>query len=85
MNVWLCLHREFHVCMYVCMYVRNYLAVYFFFQTILPANENIAIGIYVCLSVVSIIASLLLPIETRGRPMKVRKEDNKDCYNVSIP
>lgn len=46
----------------------------YFFQTILPANENAAIGIYVCLCIVSIIGSLLLPIETRGRAMKVRKK-----------
>jgi len=41
-------------------------------MTILPADENVAIGIYVCVSVVTMIAALLLPIETKGRAMRVR-------------
>ena len=40
-------------------------------QTILPANENAAIGIYVCLSAVTMVAAILLPIETKGRVLMV--------------
>ena len=61
--------NSLHNASYICVYY--WLSFVFLLQTILPANENVAIGIYIFISIVTMIGSLLLPIETKGRPMKV--------------
>ena len=40
-------------------------------QTIAPYNENIAIGLCMGLGVIATVASLLLPVETKGRALRV--------------
>ena len=40
-------------------------------QTLLAYNSYAAIGTLIGISVLSALAALLLPIETKGRPMKV--------------
>jgi len=42
-----------------------------FRQKILPADENAAVGIHVYLSVVTMVAAILLPIETKVQAMRV--------------
>ena len=45
-------------------------------QTLLVYSFHATIGIFIGVSVLSSLAALLLPIETRGRPLKVRKMPN---------
>jgi len=40
-------------------------------QTIAPYNENIAIGLCLGLAVIATVACLLLPVETKGRALRV--------------
>ena len=50
---------------------RNGIHIFFHPQTLLAYNFHSAIGIMIGISVLSSLAALLLPIETRGRPLKV--------------
>ena len=40
-------------------------------QTVAPYNENIAIGLIMGVGVIATVACLLLPVETKGRALRV--------------
>ena len=43
----------------------------FYWQVLLRVSVKLALGVYAIMSLISVVASLLLPIETKGRAMQV--------------
>ena len=55
----------------------KFLFVCFFVKALFNFNYNAGVGLYAGLSLLSTVAALLLPIETKGKPLKV-------CYHSSF-
>ena len=53
-------------------------------QVLLRVSWNLSLGVYISLSLMALVATLLLPYETRGRAMQVSHKADKSVYVVSF-
>ena len=53
-------------------------------QVLLRVSWNLSLGVYISLSLMALVATLLLPYETRGRAMQVSHTADKSVYVVSF-
>ena len=53
-------------------------------QVLLRVSWSSSLGVYISLSLMALVATLLLPYETKGRAMQVSHTADKSLYEVSF-
>lgn len=55
---------------------------FFTSQVLLRVSWNLSLGVYISLSLMALVATLLLPYETRGRAMQVSRTADKSSSRL---